>query len=174
MTSTLASPRSATDTLQDGRRDFDFLFGTWTVRNERLAKRLQGCTEWLRFPADQEAWPILGGLGNMDCIRTVLPDGRALEGRTIRVFDPTTRLWSIHWIDSLNCRMFPAVVGAFDGPFGEFFGDDACEGRPVRVRFRWTALSPTEATWEQAFSVDGGEAWETNWIMRFTRVGASA
>jgi hypothetical protein len=25
--------------------------------------------------------------------------------------------------------------------------------------------------WEQAFSDDGGETWETNWINDFTRVG---
>jgi hypothetical protein len=25
--------------------------------------------------------------------------------------------------------------------------------------------------WEQAFSGDGGETWETNWIMEFTRAG---
>jgi hypothetical protein len=25
--------------------------------------------------------------------------------------------------------------------------------------------------WEQAFSEDGGETWETNWIMDFTRAG---
>ena len=28
--------------------------------------------------------------------------------------------------------------------------------------------------WEQAFSDDGGETWETNWINDFTRVGAGA
>ncbi len=171
MASTPASASAQIDTLQDGRGDFDFIFGTWAVENERLAKRLQGCTEWLTFPAAQEAEPILGGLGNMDCFTTTLPDGRALEGRTIRVFDPGTRLWSIYWVDNINCRMFPPVIGRFEGPRGEFFGEDTCDGRPVRVRFAWTVLSPTEARWDQAFSPDGGRTWETNWVMRFRRWG---
>jgi hypothetical protein len=25
--------------------------------------------------------------------------------------------------------------------------------------------------WEQAFSEDGGETWETNWVMDFARAG---
>ena len=36
-------------------------------------------------------------------------------------------------------------------------------------RFIWTATSRDACRWEQAFSVDGGRAWETNWIMSFTR-----
>ncbi len=170
MTHPPAPPPPAT--ARDGRHDFDFLFGAWSVKNERLAKRLQGCQEWHSFPATQEAGSILGGLGNMDCFRTTLPDGRELEGRTIRVFHPGDRAWSIYWVDNLNCRMFPPVVGRFEGPEGTFYGDDTCEGQPVRVRFRWRVLSEREATWDQAFSPDGGESWETNWIMRLERATA--
>lgn len=169
MPSTLLPSRTSEGVHEDGRQDFDFLFGQWTVQNQRLAQRLQGCTEWLTFPASQEAQPILGGLGNMDCFITTLPDGRALEGRTIRIFDPATELWSIYWMDNISCGMFPPVIGRFDGPRGEFFGEDLCEGVPVRVRFGWTVVSPTEARWEQAFSSDEGRTWETNWIMIFQR-----
>jgi hypothetical protein len=38
------------------------------------------------------------------------------------------------------------------------------------VRYRWSDISATTARWEQAFSTDKGETWETNWIMRSTRV----
>ena len=44
------------------------------------------------------------------------------------------------------------------------------EGRPIRVRFLWSRITDTSARWEQAFSLDGGGSWETNWIMDFTRV----
>ena len=46
----------------------------------------------------------------------------------------------------------------------ELFGD-----RMVYVRFLWTNDEPDAARWEQAFSVDGGKTWETNWIMQFER-----
>jgi hypothetical protein len=54
---------------------------------------------------------------------------------------------------------------------GRFYADDQHEGRPVRCRFIWSDISATTARWEQAFSVDGEQTWETNWIMTSTRVG---
>jgi hypothetical protein len=41
---------------------------------------------------------------------------------------------------------------------------------PVRVRYRWSHITPTSARWEQAFSPDAGKTWETNWMMEFRRV----
>ena len=40
---------------------------------------------------------------------------------------------------------------------------------------RWLAQTATHgdtdhARWEQAFSEDGGQTWETNWIMESTRI----
>ena len=36
------------------------------------------------------------------------------------------------------------------------------------MRFIWSNTLTSEPRWEQAFSEDGGETWETNWIMEFT------
>ena len=41
--------------------------------------------------------------------------------------------------------------------------------RPIQVRFIWSGATTPTPRWEQAFSEDGGETWETNWIMDFTR-----
>jgi hypothetical protein len=38
------------------------------------------------------------------------------------------------------------------------------------VVYIWSEITPTSARWEQAFSPDMGEAWETNWIMESTRI----
>ena len=62
--------------------------------------------------------------------------------------------------------------GGWLGERGEFYGDDEDEGRPVTVRFTWQRLGDDEARWEQAFSLDGGMQWETNWVMAFRRAGA--
>ena len=55
---------------RDASHDFDFGPGRWRVRNARLVKRLQGCTEWEVFDARVEARHLPGGLGNVDEYRT--------------------------------------------------------------------------------------------------------
>src|SRR6266540_1184456 len=50
----------------DGRTDFDFLIGNWTVHNRRLKDRLKGCTDWEVFKSTCRCRHILGGLGNLD------------------------------------------------------------------------------------------------------------
>jgi hypothetical protein len=155
----------------DGRRDFDFLFGRWRIENRRLARRLEGCTEWLEFEATGEARPALGGLANVDSFSTsAYWDGKPFEGMTVRTFNPRTRLWSIYWADDRIVELGPPVHGRFEGGHGQFFGDDSFGGRPIRVRFDWHALGADRATWEQAFSPDGEKTWEMNWRMEFTRL----
>jgi hypothetical protein len=78
-------------------------------------------------------------------------------------------MWSIYWADNVRFTLFPPVVGSFGDGVGEFFGDDDEGGRPVRVRFRWSDVTPTSVRWEQAFSQDGGQTWEANWVMNFSR-----
>ena len=159
-------------TARDGRRDFDFIHGAWTVENRKLRVRLQGCQAWETFPAQVDTRPLLGGMGNLEQYRATLPDGSPFEGLALRLYDPEARVWRIHWADDRRGQLAPALVGTFEGGLGTFFADDTCEGRPIRIRFRWSAISSDEARWEQAFSEDGGQAWETNWIMTFRRRAA--
>jgi hypothetical protein len=159
----------------DGRRDFDFLFGSWRVHNRRLLRRLEGCTDWEEFETSLSTRPILTGLGNVDTFYTeALPDGAAWEGFTLRLFDPETRSWRIWWAaTSRPGHLDPPVVGGFTDGHGKFYGDDVHEGRPVRVLYEWKDITPTSACWEQAFSPDDGETWETNWVMNVSRAGDS-
>ena len=152
-----------------GVRDFDFLFGSWKIRNRRLRERLKGCDEWDEFEADQTARPILGGMGNVDEFQTTL-QGRDLKGVTLRTFNPATREWSLYWVDNWQGILQPAPVGRFIDGRGEFYADDTFEGRPIKVRFLWSGITRDAAHWEQAFSEDEGKTWETNWTMAFTRV----
>lgn len=161
--------------MTDGRNDFDFWMGTWRVDNERLVERLKGSTTWERFEARGTARQLPGGIGNFDDFVPI--DWRpGFVGMSLRVFNPTTDLWSIYWLDNrtggLNeaGHLLPPVVGRFTNGVGIFEGDDTLAGRPIRVRFIWSEISQTGARWEQAFSPDGGVSWETNWIMRMTRL----
>jgi len=149
-------------------RDWDWLIGNWSVRHRRLRERLAGSTEWDEFAGTCRNWPLMGGRGNVDDNVLDLPAGR-YRGVGVRAFDVQDRLWSIWWIDSRLPGIDPPVRGGFADGVGTFIGDDMLRGRPVKVRFRWSAITATSAQWEQAFSPDGGTTWETNWHMDFTR-----
>ena len=148
--------------------DFDFLFGSWSVRNLRLRERLAGVDEWEEFTATSVARPLLDGLGNEDEFRTDHDGG--MIGMSFRFFDASSDLWSIYWADSRRCGLLdPPVIGSFAGGVGVFEGGDVFEGRPILVRFIWSNVLTSEPRWEQAFSADGGETWETNWVMELRR-----
>jgi hypothetical protein len=149
--------------------DFDFLHGSWNVHNRYLKGRMRHSTEWIEFDAQSDVQPLLNGLGQLDRYRAVR-DGNAIEGVTLRLFNPATGEWSLHWADTVNPGvLLPPMVGRFNGDVGEFFGDELVDGKKVLCRFYWTRTNPDSPRWEQAFSDDGGKTWETNWIMTFTR-----
>jgi len=151
----------------DGRHDFDFYFGRWHVRNERLRERLVESKDWETFEATQSCTSILGGLGNMDDFVTAWNGG--FRGMTLRLFNPTTRQWSIYWASNREGVLEPPVVGAFENGVGTFYGRDQHKGTPVLARFIWSDITRDSAHWQQAFSTDEGKTWETNWVMHMTR-----
>ena len=156
----------------DGRHDFDFWFGTWHQVNRKRVKPLAaGDTEWVEFESVSEARPIVAGLGNVDTFKAPRFPGRpGFEGFSLRLFDPDTGLWRIWWASSVGAGHLDApVVGRFRDGIGRFECEDVVGGVPVRVRYTWKGITESSATWEQAFSFDGGETWDTNWIMVATR-----
>ena len=164
----MASSQS-TAALPAGARDFDFLHGSWRVAHQRLAERLRGSTDWVRFGGTMSARPILGGLGNFDENVIDLPQG-SYQACTLRLFDAQRAQWSIRWIDGRDPKLDAPMYGSFEQGVGTFFGDDTFDGKPIRIRFLWSQIKPHSARWEQAFSADAGQTWEPNWIMGFERV----
>ena len=145
--------------------DFDFLVGRWNVGGRRLRQRLAGSDAWEEYAATSQAWVHLDGCVSVDEIRF---HAKGFNGFTLRTLDHAAKHWSIYWINSTSGALFAPVHGGFAGDRGEFYGDDTDDGRPVKVRFVWTKLGRDAARWEQAFSLDG-VAWETNWVMEFSR-----
>jgi hypothetical protein len=147
--------------------DFDFYVGTWKIHNRRLRKALAGSEEWYEFEATSNARPVLGGIGNFDEFEA---PSEGISGLTLRLFDPERDEWLLYWASSRGGPMGAPQIGRFDGDRGEFYADDVYEGQPIRVVYVWSEITENTARWEQAFSVDGGQTWETNWIMESTRV----
>jgi hypothetical protein len=147
--------------------DFDFLVGTWRVRNRWLRERLTGCTDWKEFETTSVVRSHLNGMVNVD--EAALPGYR---GMTFRTYDVAAAEWSLHWLQSRDLRMDPTPVrGRFDDGAGTFLARDTHAGVPILCRFRWTVPGPDAALWEQAFSTDDGASWETNWTMHHERIG---
>ena len=156
--------------VRSASHDFDFFTGRWRVRHRRLKARLAGCEDWQEFEGSCETRLLLGGLGNLDDNSLEVP-GAPYRAVTLRSFDPKSNQWAIWWLDGRTPHALDQpMLGGWEGGVGLFYCDDVFEGRPIRVRFTWRNPSQDACRWEQAFSADGGETWETNWFMDFTRV----
>jgi len=156
----------------DGRHDFDFLFGDWKIVNRKLVDTTDPeCDEWVEFSATSHIDPFLGGFGNVDRMWSDAPPGGSpFEGFTLRQFDPEDQIWRIWWASSTSPgHLDPPVEGRWRDGRGTFSCTDTIAGRDVIVRFEWSVRPPSGALWEQSFSFDGGETWKYNWTMTFSR-----
>jgi len=156
--------------LDAHRQDFAWLVGRWNVQHHRLKERLLNNHEWEDFTGTSELWLTMNGLGTVDDNLLNLPSGQ-YRAVGVRAFNQQTRQWLIWWLDSRNpTTLDPPVAGSFENGVGTFLSDDTLRGKPIKVRYTWSHITPTTAQWEQAFSPDGGKTWETNWTSSFRRV----
>ena len=154
-----------------GLHDFDFLVGRWQVHHRKLKERLAGSHDWIDFEGTLSSQPLMGRYSNVDDLVLNVP-GAPYRGVALRSFDAKTGRWSIWWLDSRTPLgpLDPPVRGTFHNGVGTFYADDTFNGKPIRIRFIWSKITPTSCHWEQAFSPDGGKTWETNWVQDIQRV----
>ncbi len=156
--------------MSDHAHDFDFLIGKWRVHHRRLKARLANSHDWVEFEGTSELRMTMGGSGTMDDNFIGIPGG-AYHAMGIRGYDHKTQTWAIWWLDGRDPHTIGApVIGNFQNGAGTFEGDDTFDGKPIKVRYVWSNITPNSAHWEQAFSPNGGKSWEVNWEMDFTRV----
>lgn len=155
-------------TTDDGRNDFDFLIGSWKVHHRRLKERLKDCIEWEEFEGDTVVRKILSGLGNMDENIIQRATG-SVHAITLRLFNPESKEWSLYWATDVTGTLEVPMIGSFTDGYGEFYSQEIFEGRHIFSRFIWSEIQANSCKWEQAFSIDGGKTWETNWVMTFER-----
>ncbi len=152
-----------------GQHDFDFLSGTWKVHNRRLLHPLTGSTTWVEFESTSVTKKLWDGRANMDEYEGDSPSGH-IEGLTVRLYNPKSHQWSLYWANQANGTMETPTIGEFKNGRGDFYDQEFFQGRGIYVRYSWLDIRPNSCRWEQAFSADGGNTWETNWVMEMTRV----
>jgi hypothetical protein len=152
----------------DGQHDFDFEFGEWGVVLSRRLRPLTGSADWVEYEGTSVVRRVWNGRANLGELKL---EGRAghIEGLSLRLYNRRSRQWNISWSNSADGTLGQPMTGEFKNGRGEFFNQEAFNGRAILVRFIFSDITPKSFRLEQAFSDDGGKTWEANWIARFTR-----
>ena len=158
-------------TLRDGQHDFDWEIGNWATHVRVRRNPLSGSApDWAEFRGTSLVKPILGGRANSVEL-SVKNDKSAIEGVSLRLYNPQARQWSLNYATVRGDVLTAPVYGSFDGNGrGQFHGQDMLDGRAIMVRFVISQVSPNEASFEQYYSADGGASWEVNWVAVDTRL----
>lgn len=156
---------------RDGSHDFDFLIGDWKAHVRRLPDRLNNSNTWIEYDGFSNHKKLLDSNANFEEFDVSTSDKKLrIKAQTLRLYNPTSRQWSIYLVDVDNGTLgLPPVVGSFTGKRGEFFDQEDYKGREILVRYMWLDISPNAARMEQSFSPDGGKTWEVNWICELSR-----
>jgi len=156
---------------RDGSHDFDFLIGDWKAHVRRLPDRLNNSNVWVEYDGISNHKKLLDSNANFEEFDVTSTDKKLrIKAQTLRLYNPTSRQWSIYLVDLDNGTIgLPPVVGSFTGNRGEFYDQEDFKGRAILVRYMWLSISPNAARMEQSFSPDGGKTWEVNWICELSR-----
>ena len=155
---------------RDGQHDFDPLIGTWKFHLKRRLHPLTGSTTWVELSGTGTCYKVWDGRAELDTVELDGPTGHT-EGLTLRLYNPQSHQWSLYWANSKDGILDDRPqIGEFKDGRGEFFAQEAINGRTILVRYVWTDLTTDTPHFEQSFSDDGGKTWEVNWITDQTRL----
>jgi len=87
----------------------------------------------------------------------------------LRLFNPQSHQWSLNWTSGKSGVLGVPTIGEFKNDRGVFVDQESFNDRVILVRNSFMDITPNSARFEQSFSDDGGQSWETNWVMTFTR-----
>lgn len=151
-----------------GQHDFDWEIGTWDTQLKRLRDPLSGKTDWVEYAGTSVVKAVMGKRANLVELDVRGPAGH-ITGVSLRLYQPSSGQWALHFASLANGMMTDAMVGSFSQGRGTFYGQDSVNGRKVFVRFLIIPISADQWRFEQAYSADGGKSWEDNWIAIDTR-----
>jgi len=88
----------------------------------------------------------------------------------LRTLDVQNQIWSDHWVNARSGGLTaPGEIGCFENGTGLFSSPYDLNGRPMLSIGVWDQITLNSCRWRQAISADGGQPWDRNWIMHWTR-----
>jgi ketosteroid isomerase-like protein len=170
---TVASPSlsptaSEASMMRDGQHDFDFEIGTWKSHISRRLHPLTGSTTWVEMEATVVIRKVWSGRANLMELEADTPTGH-LEELNLRLYNRQTHRWSFNFATSSDGTIAPPMIGEFKNGRGEFRDQEPFNGKTILVRHVFSDISPNSHHFEQAFSADGGQTWEPNFVATLTR-----
>jgi hypothetical protein len=154
--------------LPRAQHDFDWQFGDWNARMSRLDRPLTASTSWTKLQARVLVRKVWGGRANLAEI-SVDGGSQRLEFLALRLFEPQRGQWSLNFAGVKDGKFGIPLYGTFANGRGDFYDQEAYNGKTIWIRFSFYDIGSTSARDEQAFSNDGGKTWEVNWISLHSR-----
>jgi hypothetical protein len=164
--------KASQQSTRDGQHDFDFEIGAWKTHlklRSRLGHPFTGPDTWSEYEGTSVVRRIWNGRANMVELEVDGPTGH-VEGLNLRLYNPESHQWSLNFANSRVGSVSVPTVGEFNNGRGEFYDQEAINGRVMLVRNVWSNITLNSCHFEQAFSDDGGKTWEVNWVATDTRV----
>ena len=152
----------------DGSHDFDFEIGAWTTHVRRLQHPLSGSKQWVEYEGTSIVKSLLDSRVNIVELMVQGASGR-IDGVSLRLYEPQPHQWTLNYANIADGHLTPPMIGEFANGRGQFYAQDSFNGRSILVRFIISEITADSCHFEQAFSSDGGQTWETNWIATDTR-----
>jgi len=152
----LAAGLTSAPNLRDGRHDFDFEIGRWTIApsgyGHIVRKLWDGAT----------------------IAQLVIPKpGPHVRGSLLSLYSPSTRRWTIYWADAVDGKLSPPLAGSFRDGIGTFLGHDTVHGHPVLIRLLYSHVTQRSFQSVQTVSHDNGRTWTAGTTQLFTRIGSA-
>lgn len=151
----------------DHYREFDFWIGEWDLTNLRLLED----GEWHAVgEATNRVFPVAGGCGIVELWDGYLGESH-IRGFSVRTYDSNTGKWHLvlNWPQPDRAG-FGTLEGEFRHGRGDFLTESTAEdGSTQLTRYSFADIGDRTFRWNNGSSDDGGQSWQTNWIMEFVR-----
>ena len=173
LTVAASSAQDARPAPSEEARAFDFWIGDWKIEQEILQKD----GTWLTLEASTSVAPALNGRaliehweGKVQFFWEGMKEPEPMKGLSVRAYDPQTRKWYIHWMDTRRPYFGTAYSGGFSDGEGEFFRKWEIPDGKRTGRIRFFHIRPDSVDWDLAISKGDGKTWSTLWRMHMRRV----